>query len=303
MRILFFGTPEFAAVSLKAIVHAGFDVVAVVTAPDKPAGRGQKLKCSEVKEAALDLNIPVLQPTNLKSEDFAEQLTVINPDLGVVIAFRMLPESVWSLPKLGTVNLHGSLLPDYRGAAPIQHAIINGETQTGVSTFFLKHEIDTGNIIDQAILSIGENENAGSLHDRMMLLGAEVMVNTISKINQFGAQTPSTPQSNLSTKFAPKIHRDFCELTNTLSTKDAFNKIRGLSPYPGAWIQSPWGDMKIFEAQPIELEIESIPSEAFVLIHNRQILLKCSDGFLQLNTIQLPGKPRMKSLDFINGLK
>ena len=196
MRIVFYGTTEFAANSLNKITQAGFEVVGVVTAPDKPAGRGQKVQSSAVKIAAIKLGLPVSQPTNLKSDDFARQLQDWNPDLGVVIAFRMMPEKVWNFPPLGTVNLHASLLPDYRGAAPIQHAIINGETTTGVSTFFLKHEIDTGDIIDQVSLEITSDMNAGVLHNILMEKGAELMVTTLKKILKFGKDTPTIPQIN-----------------------------------------------------------------------------------------------------------
>ena len=194
MRIVFFGTPEFAAHSLEKIVDEGFNVVAVVTAPDKPAGRGRQLKSSEVKVAAEKLNIPILQPTNLKSPEFNDALNQINADLGVVIAFRMLPQAVWSAPKLGTINLHASLLPNYRGAAPIQHAIIQGEKITGVTTFFLKHEIDTGDLIDQLEVKIEASDNGGTLHDKLMHLGADLMVQSLKKIESLGNNVPTFPQ-------------------------------------------------------------------------------------------------------------
>lgn len=246
MKIVFYGTPDFAATSLKRIYNEGFDIVGVVTAPDKPAGRGQKIQMSAVKIVAQELNLPISQPTNLKADSFMNQLIDWNPDLGVVIAFRMLPEKVWNFPSLGTVNLHASLLPDYRGAAPIQHAIINGEPFTGVSTFFLKHAIDTGDIIDQLNVEIPKSMHAGSLHDKLMIEGSSLMVTTLNKINKFGLDTPTTPQINKgqSTKFAPKINREFCEIKSESNTIEAYNKIRGLSPYPGAWMQSPWGMLK-----------------------------------------------------------
>ena len=214
MRIVFFGTPEFAAHSLEKIVNEGFNVVAVITAPDKPAGRGRQLKSSEVKNCAIKLNIPVLQPTNLKSSDFIDDLTKLNVDLGVVIAFRMLPEAVWSAPKLGTINLHASLLPNYRGAAPIQHAIIQGEKITGVSTFFLKHEIDTGDLIDQKEVEIELSETGGTLHDKLMHVGADLMIQSLHKIASLGKDVPTFPQvyhENLKT--ASKLNRDFCQLS------------------------------------------------------------------------------------------
>ena len=194
LRIIFFGTPDFASASLEAMVAAGLNVVCVVTAVDKPAGRGQKITESSVKKTALALKIPILQPANLKSVEFTESMRAFQPDLGVVIAFRMLPQIVWSMPKLGTINLHGSLLPNYRGAAPIHHAIINGETKTGVTTFFLKHEIDTGDIISSAEISVGEEETVGELHDRMMVIGATLMVDTLQKNPAQRVQVASTTQ-------------------------------------------------------------------------------------------------------------
>ncbi len=300
MRIVFYGTPEFAANSLNKITHAGFEVVGVVTAPDKPAGRGQKLQSSAVKIAAHKLGLPVSQPTNLKSEEFARQLQEWNPDLGVVIAFRMMPEKVWNFPPLGTVNLHASLLPDYRGAAPIQHAIINGESITGVSTFFLKHEIDTGDIIDQASIEITSDMNAGVLHDLLMEKGSELMVQTLKKIAHFGKDTPTIPQINkgISSKIAPKITRETCKISLQMNSKEALNTIRGLSPYPGAWIESQWGDMKIFQAELIEVT-DSIELGLNVL--GKSLVIVFKEGALNVLTLQLSGKSKMSSIDFLNG--
>jgi methionyl-tRNA formyltransferase len=300
VRIVFYGTPEFAANSLNKITHAGFEVVGVVTAPDKPAGRGQKLQSSAVKIAAHKLGLPVSQPTNLKSEEFARQLQEWNPDLGVVIAFRMMPEKVWNFPPLGTVNLHASLLPDYRGAAPIQHAIINGESITGVSTFFLKHEIDTGDIIDQASIEITSDMNAGVLHDLLMEKGSELMVQTLKKIAHFGKDTPTIPQINkgISSKIAPKITRETCKISLQMNSKEALNTIRGLSPYPGAWIESQWGDMKIFQAELIEVT-DSIELGLNVL--GKSLVIVFKEGALNVLTLQLSGKSKMSSIDFLNG--
>jgi methionyl-tRNA formyltransferase len=300
VRIVFYGTPEFAANSLNKITHAGFEVVGVVTAPDKPAGRGQKLQSSAVKIAANKLGLPVSQPTNLKSEEFARQLQEWNPDLGVVIAFRMMPEKVWNFPPLGTVNLHASLLPDYRGAAPIQHAIINGESITGVSTFFLKHEIDTGDIIDQVSIEITSDMNAGVLHDLLMEKGSELMVQTLKKIAHFGKDTPTIPQINkgISSKIAPKITRETCKISLQMNSKEALNKIRGLSPYPGAWIESQWGDMKIFQAELIEVT-DSIELGLNVL--GKSLVIVFKEGALNVLTLQLSGKSKMSSIDFLNG--
>jgi len=300
VRIVFYGTPEFAANSLNKITQAGFEVVGVVTAPDKPAGRGQKVQSSAVKIAADKLGLPVSQPTNLKSDEFARQLQEWNPDLGVVIAFRMMPEKVWNFPPLGTVNLHASLLPDYRGAAPIQHAIINGETTTGVSTFFLKHEIDTGDIIDQASMEITSDMNAGVLHDLLMKNGGELMVKTLKKIAQFGKDTPTIPQINkgISSKIAPKITRETCRLSLQVNATDALNKIRGLSPYPGAWIESQWGDMKIFQAELFE----STDSMGLgVGIYEKSLVIVFNEGALKVLTLQLSGKSKMSGVDFLNG--
>lgn len=300
MRIIFFGTPEFAATSLKQIHNAGFQIVGVVTAADKPAGRGQKLRASAVKVAAEELGLPISQPSNLKSELFQQQLRDWNPDLGVVIAFRMLPEKVWNFPSLGTVNLHASLLPHYRGAAPIQHAIINGEVETGVSTFFLKHAIDTGDIIDQMTVKIGSDMNAGELHDVLMINGAKLMVETLNKISQNGKNTPVIPQQNkgLSDKLAPKITREFCKLDLFQPAENISNKIRGLSPYPGAWIATKWGDMKIFQTEKHNLNHTLEPG---VHIHDNHLVLACKDGLLKIKSLQIPGKSKMETRDFLNG--
>lgn len=300
MRIIFYGTPEFAATSLKQIYHAGFQIVGVVTAADKPAGRGQKLRASAVKMVAVELGLPISQPSNLKSETFQEQLREWNPDLGVVIAFRMLPEKVWNFPALGTVNLHASLLPDYRGAAPIQHAIINGEVKTGVSTFFLKHEIDTGDIIDQSTVNINEDMNAGELHDVLMVKGAELILKTLENISIFGKETPVIPQINkgVKEKLAPKITREFCKLELDQTAVNALNKIRGLSPYPAAWIETSWGNMKIFEVEKYKI---NEPLESGVHIYNKDLLIVFKDGYLKIKSLQLPGKSKMNSRDFLNG--
>lgn len=303
MRIVFFGTPEFAAHSLEKIVNEGFNVVAVITAPDKPAGRGRQLKSSEVKEMAVKLNLPVLQPTNLKDPNFLKQFNELKADLGVVIAFRMLPLAVWSAPKLGTINLHASLLPNYRGAAPIQHAIIQGEKVTGVTTFFLKHEIDTGDLIDQQEVIIETSETGGSLHDKLMQVGADLMVKSLHKIEKLGQNVPTVPQKNLDNlKYAPKLNREFCKLDNSETKVAIFNKIKGLSPYPCAWIESTWGEMKIFEAE-IANESEMFIENSTVFVANKKIYLKCSDGFIEIKSLQIQGKSRMDAKSFINGLK
>lgn len=259
LRILFFGTPDFAATSLKAMVENGFDVVGVVTAVDKPAGRGQKIQESAVKTVALSLGLPVFQPNNLKSDGFYQSMCDLRIDLGVVIAFRMLPERIWSLPQLGTINLHGSLLPQYRGAAPIHHAIINGESKTGVTTFFLKHEIDTGDIISSDTLIIGEDETVGELHDRMMVVGANLMVQTLAMIqNNKQSSTPQVFNSTLKT--APKLNRVFCKLDFGMDLHSFHNKVRGLSPIPCAWLETEFGDMKIYRGA--KHDVKSFPRES-----------------------------------------
>ncbi len=345
MRIVFFGTPDFAAFSLRKMVESGFTVVAVVTSPDKPAGRGQKIHESAVKLTAIELGIPILQPTNLKSPEFLEQFQQLEADLAVVIAFRMLPEKVWSAPRLGSMNLHASLLPDYRGAAPIQHAIINGESVTGVTTFFLKHEIDTGDIIETATCPVLLTDNASVLHDKLMTLGADVVVKSIQRIETEGEDIVLIPQNSQiesddkrTTKTAPKLSREFCELTDFESALSMYNKIRGLSNYPGAWLKSPWGEMKILETQPCIIQPSKNPweqefsvffgdenrnqrlksefmeykstsqegpsnSSPFILLAH-SLFLCCEDGnLLEIKRLKLSGKSEMDGKSFVNGLK
>ena len=345
MRIVFFGTPDFAAFSLRKIVESGFTVVAVVTSPDKPAGRGQKIHESAVKLMAIELGIPILQPTNLKSPEFLEQFQQLEADLAVVIAFRMLPEKVWIAPRLGSMNLHASLLPDYRGAAPIQHAIINGESVTGVTTFFLKHEIDTGDIIETATCPVLLTDNASVLHDKLMTLGADVVVKSIQRIESEGEDIVLIPQNSQiesddkrTTKTAPKLSREFCELTDFESAISMYNKIRGLSNYPGAWLKSPWGEMKILETQPCLIQPSKNPweqefsvffgdenrnqrlksefmeykstsqegpsnSSPFILLAH-SLFLCCEDGnLLEIKRLKLSGKSEMDGKSFVNGLK
>ena len=233
MRIIFYGTPQFAVASLEKIIENGFELVAVVTAPDRPAGRGMQMHQSDVKVCALKYNIPILQPTNLKALEFIEQLESLKPDLQVIIAFRMLPEMVWNFPPLGTMNLHASLLPNYRGAAPINRAIMNGETKTGVTTFFLKHDIDTGNILMQKEMEILKDDDVGTLHDKLMNIGADLVVESLKKIQRGDMAT--TPQIVLPEhKHAPKLFTKDCEIDWQNPVEQIHNQIRGLSPYPGA---------------------------------------------------------------------
>ncbi len=299
LRIVFFGTPEFAAYALKKTLSAGYQIVAVVTAPDKPAGRGQQVQESAVKKTAMEHNLPVLQPSNLKSPEFQQQLASLNADLGIVIAFRMLPQAVWSMPRLGTFNLHASLLPQYRGAAPINHAIINGETETGVTTFFLKHDIDTGDIVLQQKVAIEPDENAGSLHDKLMIAGAQLVIDTLKLVEQ--GNWPVTPQ-NMETvlKPAPKIHPDFCLITNNLSPRDAYNKIRGLSPYPGAWL--PDGSMKVYASALVDEQDTADRNLGLEIDFSaKKLFWNLESGRIELTEVQPKGKKRMSAREYLNG--
>lgn len=297
LKIVFFGTPEFAVESLRAIINQNFNVLAVVTAPDKPAGRGQKLQMSAVKKFALEHDLSVLQPTNLKSEVFLKELKSLNTDIQIVIAFRMLPEVVWNMPSLGTFNLHGSYLPHYRGAAPINRAIMNGEIETGLTTFFLKHEIDTGSIILRKKIEILPHETAGELHDKMMLEGANLVVESLNLI--VSEHLVLTEQEKGDFKHAPKIFEQDCQINWLQTAETVYNHIRGLSPYPCAFSFFNSKKLKIYKA-----EITDLPSSkpgTIEIINKKQIAAHCSDKLLLLTEIQLEGKKRMSSADFING--
>lgn len=309
LRIVFMGTPEFAVSSLDAIFHSEHEVVGVVTVPDKPAGRGQKLQQSAVKQYAVEKNIPVLQPEKLRSEDFLLDLHALNADLFVVVAFRMLPEVVWQMPPKGTFNLHGSLLPRYRGAAPINWAVINGDSKTGVTTFFLKHEIDTGNIIYQEEVAITAEDNAGSIHDKLMVVGAKLVVKTLDAISQ-GA-VPIVSQEELIAKgyeplHAPKIFKEDCKVDWSKDVTSIHNLVRGLSPYPAAWSELVKSDellsMKIFKT---EKEVTEHDYTVGTLLTDARSFLKvaCVDGFLSILELQLAGKKRMPIRDFLLGFK
>lgn len=299
LHIVFFGTPYFAAYNLKQILDQGYKVKAVVTAMDKPAGRGLKLQESEVKKVAIENGIPVLQPKNLKSEEFQRELESYNCNLGIVIAFRMLPIKVWSMPQLGTFNLHASLLPKYRGAAPIQHAIINGEKETGVSTFFLKHEIDTGDLLLQEKVKIEEHDNAATLHDKLMETGANLVLKTLNGIVE-GSLQPFAQNYNSSLPIAPKITTAFCEIFTQQGLEETLNKIRGLSPYPGAFYHSKkYGKLKIMEAKKSTIQSEEI--DVFYL--GKQLYFPCSDGNLEILKLQAENKKPMSAMDFINGVR
>lgn len=311
LRIIFMGTPEFAVESLKALVEGGYNVVAVITMPDKPAGRGHKMQFSAVKEYALSQNLPILQPEKLKNEAFLEELKSYQADLQIVVAFRMLPEVVWNMPKFGTFNLHASLLPQYRGAAPINWAIINGEKETGATTFFLTHEIDTGKIILQRKTEINDTDNAESIHDKLMTMGAKMVAETVDllledKINAIPQE--QFIQSETELKSAPKIFKETCELKFDLSVEQAYNFVRGLSPYPTAWVNIQFPQLsepivlKIFETKP-EIAGHQFSVGEFITDGKKEAKIALKDGFLHLLEIQAPGKKRMKTSDFLNGLK
>lgn len=293
------GTPEFAVPSLEILVENKFNIVAVITAPDKPQGRGQKLMPSPVKECALKYNIPVLQPTNLKSPAFLEELKSYNANLQIVVAFRMLPEVVWAMPSLGTFNLHASLLPQYRGAAPINWAIINGEKETGVTTFFLKHEIDTGSIIFQEKEPILNSDDVGSLYERLMKKGSQLVLKTVKAIE--GGNYPSLPQSSeIETKHAPKIYKETCQINWNQSSRQIINFVRGLSPYPAAWTVLNGKTYKIFKCQSVVDKRSSTVGQ--IETDNKTYLyVKTLDGWISILEFQPEGKKRMTVEEFFRG--
>ena len=295
------GTPDFAVASLDALVQAKFDVVAVVTAPDKPAGRGQKINESAVKKYAVEKSIPVLQPEKLKNPEFLAALKSYQADLQVVVAFRMLPEVVWNMPPKGTINLHGSLLPQYRGAAPINHAIINGEKESGVTTFFLTHEIDTGDIILSDRTPIGDDETAGELHDKLMVIGANLLVKTVTAISNGDFTEQPQPQSD-ELKHAPKIFKEDCKIDWNNSSAMIHNLIRGLSPYPTAFTLLNDKTLKIFKAEPEEKE-PGIAAGGFLTDGKTYLKFATKDGFIKLLDIQFEGKKRMLIEDFLRGMR
>ncbi|MGJ1385947.1 methionyl-tRNA formyltransferase [Sphingobacterium spiritivorum] len=304
MRIIFMGTPDFAVASLKALLDSGENVVAVVTVPDKPAGRGQKLHQSAVKKFAVEHQIPVLQPVRLKDPEFLKELKAFNADLQVVVAFRMLPELVWDMPAKGTINVHGSLLPQYRGAAPINHAIINGEEKTGVTTFLLQHEIDTGNILFKGEVPITENDNAGTIHDKLMHKGAEVLLQTIEAMKA-DSLTP-VPQDTLiegtTLKHAPKIFKEDCLINWDKSTATVFNLIRGLSPYPAAFTYLDGKVLKIYEVQK-EIAKPDIQAGRYVTDGKTYLKYATQDGYIHLKALQIEGKKRMLTDEFLRGYR
>ncbi len=307
IRIAYFGTPEFAASQLEAIIAAGYEVAVVVTMPDKPAGRGRKIQYSDVKKTALEHGLPLLQPEKLKDPDFLQQLASYQANLFIVVAFRMLPSVVWQMPELGTFNLHASLLPQYRGAAPINFAIINGETETGLTTFFLNEEIDKGAVIMREKVGIRPDETAGELHDELMLLGNKVVVETIRKIEngEASAQPQDELTENQQLKPAPKITKEFCDIDWSLDCKTVYNHIRGLSPYPAAHTRliSENGEtveLKVF-ASEIETGKHDFPIGQVVTDNKKHLKVALRDGFIQLTQIQQSGKKAMPIADFLRG--
>jgi methionyl-tRNA formyltransferase len=299
LRIVFMGTPDFAVPSLDILVKNGFKVVGVVTVSDKMGGRGMKqVLQSPVKKYAVEHDIPVLQPEKLKNPAFLDELRALQADLFIVVAFRMLPEVVWTMPPKGTFNLHGSLLPRYRGAAPINWAVINGDTETGVTTFFLQHEIDTGQIIFQDHLPIGPDDTAGEIHDRMMLLGAQTVLKTVQAMDQ--GTVSSQPQIDSKATHAPKIFHETCEIDFNRSSQDIHNFIRGLSPYPAAWTTLDGLEFKVLKSK---MELAAHGHEAGKVISDGKSELKwaCANGYIHALEVQLQGRKRMGIRDFLNG--
>lgn len=302
-KIVFMGTPEFAVRSLEVLLEKGIEVAAVVTVPDKPAGRGQQLSKSAVKIFAESKGLKILQPEKLKDENFISELRGLGADLFVVVAFRMLPEIVWQMPPLGTINLHGSLLPDYRGAAPINRAVMNGDKVTGATTFFIEKEIDTGKIIDHVKILIGDNENAGQVHDRLMEAGAHLLADTVMKI--FEGTANAIPQEKLirgDLKEAPKIFKEDCKINWSDKAEKIHNHVRGLSPYPAAWtyiVQN--GSKKMLKVFSTHIHLDGNSYVGKIKQEGNKLYFGCSDGWLEIAELQMEGKKRMKTADFLNG--
>jgi methionyl-tRNA formyltransferase len=310
LRIVYMGTPEFAVEPLHAILEAGYEVAAVITAPDKPSGRGQKLHASPVKEYAISHKLPVLQPVNLKNPEFISELKTFKANLQVVVAFRMLPEIVWQMPEYGTLNLHASLLPQYRGAAPINHAIINGESETGITTFFIEKEIDTGNIILAQKLPILPSDDAGTLHDRMMLSGGKLMVETLKMIETGNIKTQSQSNFIVSDKFitpAPKIFKNDCRIDWNKPCESIHNLVRGLSPFPGAFSilisdNNEPKQVKIYKTSCLAEKSELLPGT--IITDNKKFLsVVTGDGILRIETLQFEGRKRMNADEYLRGFR
>ncbi len=308
LRIIFMGTPDFAVESLRALVENHYNIVAVVTMPDKPAGRGHQLQFSAVKQYALSVGLPILQPERLKDETFLEELRSFNADLQIVVAFRMLPEVVWAMPPMGTFNLHAALLPQYRGAAPLNWAVINGETETGATTFFLKQEIDTGDMILQEKMPIGDDENVGSVHDRLMVMGAQLVLRTVDLIAEGKAvRTPQPILPEDQMKPAPKIFKETCEINFNQSARAVHNFVRGLSPYPAAWAKLTIGGqeqvVKIYKTAPVDSAVLEAPAGTIITDNKSYLRVATMDGYVDILELQLPGKKRMDIRSLLNGIK
>ena len=301
LRIVYMGTPEFAVAGLAALVEGCYNVVGVVTMPDKPSGRGHKVQFSPVKEYALEHGLPVMQPEKLKDEAFVEELRSYKADLQIVVAFRMLPEVVWAMPKYGTFNVHGSLLPQYRGAAPINWAVINGDKETGLTTFMLKHEIDTGNIILQERINIGNTEDAGSVHDRLMELSRSMVTRTTDLIIDCadkGIELPVTPQPECAEmRPAPKIFKETCQIDFNQTAEQIRNFVRGLSPYPAAWCDLEVHGQKFENVKIYKVDVLRDKGQG-----TKDIVVPCNDGYVRILELQVPGKKRMEAKAFLNGM-
>jgi methionyl-tRNA formyltransferase len=305
IKIVYMGTPGFAVEPLKQLILAGYDIKAVVTVPDKPAGRGCKIAESEVKKFATEQGLKILQPEKLKSPDFHNELKETGANLFIVVAFRMLPKEVWQMPEFGTFNLHASLLPDYRGAAPINHAVINGEKESGVTTFFINEDIDTGNIIFQEVCEITPDDNAGSLHDKLMTIGANLVVKTVNSIAEGNIKTISQATiANRKLNPAPKITKEYCRIDFNDKAENIHNKIRGLSPHPAAWATIPNSDdtFKVYESCFVTESHELSPG-TFMSDNKSYLKIATNDGFVFINDLQIAGKKRMKVRDLLNGYK
>lgn len=300
VKIVFLGTPEFAVASLKALVEHGFNIVAVVTAPDRPSGRGMHIHHSAVKQYAIKNHLRVLQPEKLRDETFIKEITSLKPDLQLVVAFRMLPEIVWNMPPLGTINLHASLLPDYRGAAPINWAIINGEKETGLTTFQLNKEIDTGEILLQEKVSILPDDNAGSLHNKMMHTGSELLIRTVGELVAGNLQPKLQPAENA--KIAPKLFTEDCRLNFHDSVQNVHNKVRGLSPFPTAFTYLNNLKLKIFESRAEVVNHNDVPGK-YVTDEKTFLRYSCTNGYLYVKELQLEGKRKMKVEEFLRGYR
>ena len=304
LRIVFMGTPEFAVASLDALVKAGYTIVGVITAPDKPAGRGMKMNESAVKKYAVDHGLKVMQPEKLKNPEFLQELQSLQADLQIVVAFRMLPEVVWNMPRMGSVNLHGSLLPQYRGAAPINWAVINGEKETGVTTFKLKHEIDTGDILLQESFPIGENETAGEVHDKMKEIGAQVLVKTVKGLADGSLkETPQLATGNEQPailKHAPKIFTETCKIDWNKTTEEVHNLIRGLSPFPGAFTYLNDKMLKIYRSEK-EITVHGVKPSEYKTDGKTFLKFACSNGYIQIKELQMEGKKKIGIEDFLRG--